>query len=47
MADFPEEIEKRAKAKAKREAREEKAKQHEAENVALTMEDVKKMKGFG
>jgi hypothetical protein len=42
ITDFPKEVEKRAKAKAKCGAKEGKAKQVEAENVALTRQDVQK-----
>ena len=44
IADFPEEVAKRAKAKAKRDAREAKKNQVEARNVALTQQDVQKKK---
>lgn len=44
ITDFRQEVEKRAKAKAKRDAKEANAKQVEAENVALTKQDVLKKK---
>lgn len=40
VVDFPEEAAKRAKAKAKHEAKEANAKQTEAKNVVLTQQDV-------
>ena len=46
IADFPDEVAKRAKAKAKRDAREVKKYQVEAKNIVLTQQDVQKKKDY-